>query len=299
MSPKDRTHRSPALTRVARATTLALLAGLALAAVPASRAGTLSEAAKEALKPVEKQHPIPVGGNSQPPPVVSTPAIVATSQCTSCEPPPPPPPPYGDPYPAPYYGPYYGPPPEYTGWTQRPDVHAGAVVAASALHSADFAPATLYGLRVGVSGGRSVFDVVFLGGSMPFKAGSDMSRALQAPHEMSIEAAYRFSVTPPHSAFGIAPLVGFRVGHLTWHYLNPIQLGTPDLLWTVSDDAIWDYSPYLGIATTLINTRHVEVGVTALAGWRDYDGESHQGLTNDLFPSTRFRELRLESRIVF
>jgi hypothetical protein len=299
MSPTDRTNRSPAPRPLALATTLAILAGLAMAAVPVSRAGTLSEAAKEALKPVEKQHPVPVGGGSEPPPVVTNLGVAATSACAPPGPPPTPPPPIGDPYPAPYYGPYYSPPPEFTGWKPRPDLHVGAVVATSTLKSADFAPATMYGLRFGASHGRSVFDVAFLSGAQPFKAGSDMSRALQAPHEFAIEGSFRFSVTPPRSAFGIAPVVGFRVGHLTWRYLNPIQLETPDLIWTVSDDAIWDYSPYLGIATTLINTRHVELGVTALAGWRDYDGESHQGLTNDLFPSTRFREIRLESRIVF
>jgi hypothetical protein len=176
----------------------------------------------------------------------------------------------------------------------------GAVVATSALSSADFAPATLYGLRVGTSRkGRTVFDVVFLGGQTPFKVGSDMGRALQGPRELSLEGALRVSITPPHSAFGIAPVVGVRVGHLTWRYLNPIQLATPELIWTVYNDAIWDYSPYLGIATTLINTHHIELGVTALAGYRYFATESHQGLTNDLFPDTRFREIRLESRVVF
>jgi len=299
MSPKDRTNCSPALRPVALATTFAILAGVAVAAAPASRAGTLSEAAKEALKPVEKQHPVPVGGNSEPAP--PPPVVVTAVVCSSPPPVPVPGPtePPTEPYPGPYHGPLYGPPPESIGWGPRPDLHVGAVVAASALKSADFAPATLYGVRFGTSHGRMVFDAAFLGGSTPFKAGSDMSRALQVPRELAIEGAFRVSITPPRSAFGIAPVVGFRVGHLTWNYLNPIQLETPDLIWTVRDDALWDYSPYVGIATTLINTHHVELGVTALAGWRDYDGESHQGLTNDLFPSTTFRELRLESRIVF
>lgn len=288
----DRTHRSPARSTVVA---LALLAGLAMVVVPASRAGTLSEAAKEALKPVEKQHPVPVGSR-EPPPVVVTPAVILTT----CPSPEPPPPPYPGPYPEPHPGWDYGSAPEFTGWKPRPDLHVGAVVATSALSSADFAPATLYGVRVGTSRrGRTVFDLAFLGGQAPFKVGSDMGRALQNPRELALEGAVRYSLTPPQSAFGIAPVAGFRVGHLTWRYLNPIQLETPDLAWTVHDDAIWDYSPYLGIATTLLHTRHFELGVSALAGWRFYDTESHQGLTNDLFPDTRFREIRLESRVVF
>jgi hypothetical protein len=300
MRAKGGTYRSRACPAGAvRLSTLAVLAGLAMVAVPASHGGSLSEAAKEALKPPEKQHPVPVG-NQEPPAVVATSSVIRPT-CESCEPPPPPPPcPGPSPYPEPHPSWDQGRAPEFTGWSPRPDLHVGAVVATSALSSADFAPATLYGLRVGTSRrGRTVFDLVFLGGSTPFKVGSDMGRALQAPRELSLEGALRCSITPPHSAFGIAPVVGVRVGHLTWRYLNPIQLETPELLWTVYDDALWDYSPYLGIATTLVNTHHVELGVTALTGYRYYATESHQGLTNDLFPDTSFREIRFESRVVF
>src|SRR5262245_23637460 len=102
MSSKDRTHCSPAHpAHAAGRTALALLAGLLIAGIQVSRAGTLSEAAKEALKPVEKQHPVPVG-NPQPAVVAPAATIVI------CSPPPEPPPPWDPTYPEPHPNPYYG-----------------------------------------------------------------------------------------------------------------------------------------------------------------------------------------------
>jgi len=297
MSPQERTTRPPRArvrTWCARTALVALVAGTAPATVPGTlSAGSLSEAAKEALKPVEKQHPVQVPAPSPPPAVVATTLVI----CSPPSPLPQPLPPY--PGPEPSYDPHQYLP-EFQAWKRRPDLHVGPVVAVSELSSSDFSTATFAGIRMGTSrGGRSVFDIAFLGGPARFTPGSDLSRALQHAREMAIEGSFRFSLTPPHSPFGIGPVVGFRAGHLTWRYLNPIQLETPELIWTVSDDAIWHYSPYLGIATTFVNTRHVDLGITALTGVRYYATESREGLTNDLFPDTQFRELRFEARVVF
>jgi len=176
-------------------------------------------------------------------------------------------------------------------------LHVGAVVEAMSLSSPDFASATLYGLRVGISGHhRASLDLVFLGGPTPFTAGSDLAARFRKPGELALDGSVRCSITPPDAPLGIAPVLGFRAGWLTWSYLNGIWLERDGDVYPVSEDGVEHYSPYLGLAVTLMRTRHVELGVTGLVGWRHYASRTDMGLQNDLFGQDRFSELRLETR---
>ena len=309
MSPQDRTTR-PRGPRVRipawGLATLAIVAVVALGAVPASPGSRLSDAAKQAVKPPAEQRPLQ--GNDKERPLAFMPSVaieigapVPTPYPELCHQPYPRP--YPQPYPEPYgeqYAePYHGdlrPP----GWNPFQDLHVGTVVAIGSLSSPDFAPSTLYGLRVGSSDSRrTVLDLVLLAGAAGFADGSDIANALRAPREVGLEGSVRYSVTPAYAEFGIAPVAGFRVGRLAWRYLNEIQIESSGQLRDVRDDSIWHYSSHLGVALTFLNTRHLDLGVTALTGWRFYGKESREGLENDLFLQDRYNELRLETSIGF
>lgn len=176
-------------------------------------------------------------------------------------------------------------------------VHVGAVAATSSLSTPDFASTTLYGLRIGISNhGRTSFDLVFLGGAARFLPGSDLSARFRRPGELALDGSLRYSLTPPYARAGIAPVVGFRVGRLSWRYLHGIWLERDGYERQVLIDTIDHYSPYLGLAVTALRTRHVELGITGLTGWRYYGSHTDAGLENDLFGRDRFSELRLETR---
>ena len=291
--------------------TLAVAAGLAVAAFPASPGSRLSDAAKQALKPPAEQRPL--AGNDKEPTLVVVPSVAIEIAAPSPAPypklypqpypwpypspypPGPYPEPHGEPYAEPYYG-DLGPP----AWSPFQDLHVGTVVAIGSLSSPDFAPSTLYGLRVGSSDSRrTVLDLVLLAGSAGFADGTDIANALRHAREVGLEGSMRYSITPRYAALGIAPVAGFRISRLAWRYLNEIQIESEGLLRDVRDDSIWHYSPYLGVALTFVNTRHVDLGVAALTGWRFYGKESREGFENDLFPQDSYNELRLETSVGF
>ena len=313
MSPQDRTTRPRSLRVCIPAcglATLTVVAGVVLGAVPASPGSRLSDAAKQALKPPAEQRTLE--GSDKDRPLIFVPSVAIEIGAPI---PMPYPEPYPQPYPWPHPGPYPEPYPEPygehhaepyhgdlrpPGWSPFQDVHVGTVVAIGSLSSPDFAPSTLYGIRVGSSDSRrTVLDLVLLAGAAGFADGSDIANALRAPREVGLEGSVRYSVTPAYAEFGIAPVAGFRVGRLAWRYLNEIQIETSGLLRDVRDDSIWHYSSYLGVALTFLNTRHLDLGVTALTGWRFYGKESREGLENDLFLQAHYNELRLETSVGF
>jgi hypothetical protein len=144
---------------------------------------------------------------------------------------------------------------------------------------------------------RTSFDFAFLAGAARFAAGSDMERLLRLPTEYGIGLAVRYTLGDPYALPGFAPIVGFRVGQLSWRYLQGILIDRDGTIDQVSHDAVTYYAGYAGLGTTFVRTGHLEVGVTAVAGLRRYDELSNQGLVNDLFLRTTFTELRLETRV--
>jgi hypothetical protein len=270
--------------RLALAFSLLLIvaAGSALAEEKVKRGdegGKLSDAAKETAKPSEQQRTLHVDGN------------------TSCD--------CGSPISVWISG------SGGSGVSSAPDeeapglaahdilsmLHVGTVVEMGSLSRPDFAPATLYGLRLGISDHRRAsFDLLFLGGSTPFMPGSDIASRFRQPGELALDGSFRYSLTDPHAPMGIAPLVGFRAGWFSWTYRNGIWLERDGDEYQVLDDGINTYSPYLGLAVTLLRTGPMEVGVTGVTGWRYYGSHTGSGLSNDLFGQDRFTELRLETR---
>lgn len=289
MSRHDRTTRPARRWVVARlaigfSLLLIVAAGTALAekVKRGDEGSKLSDAAKETAKPSEQQRTLHVDGK------------------TSCD--------CGSPLSISIYGSSglggsdvsgvsEDDAPGLTGHDILSMLHVGTVVEMGSLSSPDFAPATLYGLRVGISDHRRTsFDLLFLGGSTPFMPGSDIASRFREPGELAIDGSFRYSLTDPHAPMGIAPVVGFRAGWLSWTYRNGIWLEGDGDEYQVIDDGINTYSPYLGLAVTLLRTGPMEVGVTGITGWRYYGSHTGSGLWNDLFGQDRFTELRLETR---
>ena len=63
----------------------------------------------------------------------------------------------------------------------------------------------------------------------------------------------------------------------------------------VSDDDLSAVSPYLGVALPLVDTRRVRLGLALKAGVSFYGRHTDAGLRNDLFPTTGFARLQIET----
>ena len=303
MSAKDRTPR-PAHAGALLTLAVAAVVGLGAAEAKAGR-GRLSDAVREAAKPPSQQRPISTQEQVPVPVVVPS---VSISNAPLC------PVPLIGPYPVVSPDAYLEPYPmsPYPEAAIEPDdgdrwpaarrrfdqVHVGTVVAMGSLSSPEFAPFTRYGVRIGTGDSRrTTLDLALLGGPLRFAPGSDIASALVAAREVGLEGSVRYALTQPRAGLGIAPVAGFGMARLSWRYLNEIQIETEGVLRTVRDDNLWHYSSYLGVALTFLNRRHLDLGVTALHGWRFYRGESGEGLTNDLFPTGDYNELRFETCI--
>jgi hypothetical protein len=295
-----------------RSATIRLIAlGVASLAVsfivtPGEGGAKLSDAAKETAKPPAEQRTLHVG--KEPPPPAADQGTVhgretanaSAGQCT----------PQSSLPPAPVLvlsavrmdvsgGGPYDRPPGFRGPALVGHVQVGTMVMISSLASADFAPTTLYGVRITAGGRRTDLDLALIGGRARFAPGSDVAALLRDPREYGLDASIRYSVTSPYAPFGIAPVAGVRLGVLTWRYLNGVRLEADGLAWDVSNDRINHYTPYVGLAVTFLRRRHVEIATTALTGLRSYGRETNEGLENDLFGQDHLSELRLESRVLF
>ena len=307
MSAQDGTTRHRATTidaRTAALLTLAVAAALGLGAAQAQAGRSrLSDAVREAAKPPAQQRPL---STQEKAPVLVVVPSVAISIAPPC------PLPLPDLYPVVYPDPYPEPrlipeaaiePNDGDPWPAERRrfnrLHVGTVVAMGSLSSPEFAPHTRYGVRIGTGDSRrTTMDLALLGGPLRFAPGSDIANALDAPREVGLEGSIRYALTQPRAGLGIAPVAGFGMARLSWRYHNEIQIETDGVVRTVSSDNLWHYSSHLGVALTFLHSRHVDLGVMALHGWRFYRGESGEGLTNDLFPTHDFNELRLETRVV-
>ncbi|HKQ58565.1 MAG TPA: hypothetical protein VJY35_11920, partial [Candidatus Eisenbacteria bacterium] len=237
----------PRMPRAAARALIACLTLCALLSLPREvlSADSLSDAAKETAKPPEKQRVLeaePRNGSDSGPAI----AVYVGGSGSSYD-----------------YDPETASP-----WEMSFFKHwrVAGVVTGSTLASADFAPSALYGIQVGVEPWRKTrLEMLGVGGRARFADGSDMERLLRSPTEYGVGLAVRHTLGDPYALPGFAPIVGFRVGQLSWRYLQGILIDRDGTIEQVSHDAVTYYAGYAGLGTTFVRTGHLEVGVTAVA----------------------------------
>ncbi len=136
----------------------------------------------------------------------------------------------------------------------------------------------------------------------PGKTGSqpNVRNVFSKISEAGIDIASRGYFTPEHSLLGVYAIVGLRAGAMYWSYYTPLESVADDgSVETISDDGIILFVPYIGLGTSLLQTKSVHVGVNFTLGSRLYTDKTWERYENDLFKHVGEYKLNIEASIFF
>ena len=142
-------------------------------------------------------------------------------------------------------------------------------------------------------------DLLLLGVGANFTEESGLTASLKNQFELAADLSGRYYLTPEHTFLGVYPLAGFRFGTLFWDYANPILIEEDGETRKVEGDLINYYAPYVGLGTSLVQTRHFHLGGNLTVGARFYDAHTNEGLRNDLFRTAAFAQFLVETTVLF
>ncbi len=136
----------------------------------------------------------------------------------------------------------------------------------------------------------------------PGKTGSqpNVKNVFSKISEAGIDIASRGYFTPEHSLLGVYAIVGLRAGAMYWSYYTPLEWVAEDgSVEKISDDGIILFVPYIGLGTSLLQTKSVHVGVNFTLGSRLYTDKTWERYENDLFKHVGEYKLNIEASIFF
>jgi hypothetical protein len=177
--------------------------------------------------------------------------------------------------------------------------HLGAVAGFGMPASNDFGGYSLAGPQVGFFPfERTRFDAAFLRGGTNFSQASGLNQSFRREYELAVDVSGRYYLTPEHTSVGVYPVAGVQAGVLNWDYASPVLIDDYGLSSVTSDHMLY-VSPYVGLGTSLVQTRHFHFGIQLVGGMRIYDTHTVEGLQNDLFKDEAFLQLRFEMTAPF
>ncbi len=134
------------------------------------------------------------------------------------------------------------------------------------------------------------------------KAGSqpNVRDGLRWISEAGIDVGSRGYFTPDHSLLGVYMLVGLRAGILYWSYNTALDAtaadGTPE---KISKDGLGIFTPYIGLGTSLLQSKTFHLGVNFTVGGRLTINHTLEGYENDIFKHVAEYKLNIEASIFF
>ena len=135
--------------------------------------------------------------------------------------------------------------------------------------------------------------------SLNFAGQSVAGQSFNNEMELAVDLNTRFYVTPPHTLMGFYPIIGTRIGTLFWDLARPITVtenGDPKI---VKSDWVNFVSFYGGAGVSLMQIRHMHVGLNVTGGVKIYGWQTNQGFSNDLLPATGFVQTAVETTYRF
>jgi hypothetical protein len=156
------------------------------------------------------------------------------------------------------------------------------------------------GLQFGGTWSRARMDLDELGWGQRFTPSSTVHGALDHPVGLALDLSARYLPRRGPAALGIAPMMGIRVETLFWKYHNGVWIDNgADPIYQAREDNLVAWSPYLGLAVTLVDRNHFQLASVVKSGARFWAGYTDQGLRNDMFRTTGFVQLGLETTFPF
>jgi hypothetical protein len=118
--------------------------------------------------------------------------------------------------------------------------------------------------------------------------------------EAGADIGGRYYLTADHAFMGFYLLVGGRIGVLSWSYTNALEVPDEEVnIESISNDGLWLFTPYLGLGTSLVQTKAVHFGVSVTTGIRLARQETFENFENDLIKNVGEYKLNLEASIFF
>ena len=132
-----------------------------------------------------------------------------------------------------------------------------------------------------------------------FTAASGLRESFEKTHELTFELSCRYYLTPEHTLVGIYPIGGLQYTTLYWDYATPIVVEKDGDKKNVRHDNLQLGAPFVGLGTSLIQTRHLHLGGRVIGGVRLHADHTHQGFDNDIFEPTGFVHFLIETTALF
>lgn len=123
---------------------------------------------------------------------------------------------------------------------------------------------------------------------------------LSSISEAGLDIGTRGYFTPDHSLMGLYMLAGLRLGVTFWSYVEDIEAPNDDgTVETISGDGVLVFTPYLGLGTSLLQTKSVHLGLNFTVGGRLYLNRTFESFDNDLFVNVGEYRLNFEASVFF
>jgi len=156
------------------------------------------------------------------------------------------------------------------------------------------------GIQFGGSWTRARVDLDLLGWGQRFTPSSTVHGAFDHPVGLAVDLSARYLPRRGPVALGIAPMMGVRVEDLLWQYHNGVWIDNgSDPVHQAREDNLAAWSPYLGLAVTFVDRPRFQLAGVVKSGARFWSGYTDQGLRNDMFRTTGFVQLGLETTFPF
>ena len=180
------------------------------------------------------------------------------------------------------------------GWAVGP-------VARSGFNGHGIAPSAEYGLRVtkrledpGLSG-----EVDVVGGPLDFTGQTVAGGAFDRGSSVALEASLRGFPVLWDRVLPVGGVLGARLAMLSWRYRHAVLADDGTALTLVGDDDIASFTPYAGLALTFIDSPRGRLGASLLFGATFYGDRTDAGFRNDVFRTTGFARLEIDTRFPF
>jgi hypothetical protein len=118
--------------------------------------------------------------------------------------------------------------------------------------------------------------------------------------EAGIDLGTRGYFTSDRSQLGFYMILGLRAGVTSWSYVNAVEAPNSDgTTESISSDGLWTFVPYVGLGSSLLQTKKVHLGLNFTVGGRLYTNRTIEDYENDLLKDVPEYKLNFEASFFF
>ncbi len=133
------------------------------------------------------------------------------------------------------------------------------------------------------AGARTRVDLSAACGQVDTRPSDPRAAGIKGVSELGGEVSVRRYLTSDHTLVGAYAMLGLRGGWLFFDFAHPLSVEEGGKIETVKSDIIGFGELLLGLGIAPLQLRHLQIGVNACWGFRQYAGDTYEGFANDAF----------------